>query len=85
MGYSYKTYADTKQVLKKYVNAAEGEAVYGISRSHIIELAREAGAVYKVGKAALINTEVFENYLERFRENPVPLPKYIVDKNKMKK
>ncbi len=84
MGYSYKTYSDTKEVMKKYVNAAEGEAVYGISRSHIIELARAAGAVYKVGKAALINTEVFEGYLERFRENPVPLPKYIVDKSKMK-
>lgn len=85
MGYSYKTYSDTKQVFKKYVNAAEGEAVYGISRSHIIELAREAGAVYKVGMSALINTEVFESYLERFRENPVPVPKYIVDKNEMKK
>ncbi len=84
MGYSYKTYSDTKEVMKKYVNAAEGEAVYGISRSHIIELAREAGAVYKVGMSALINTEAFEGYLERFRENPVPLPKYIVDKSKMK-
>lgn len=60
-------------------------SVDGISRSHIIELAREAGAVYKVGMSALINTEVFESYLERFRENPVPLPKYIVDKNEMKK
>lgn len=85
MGYSYKSYSDTKQVLKKYVNAAEGEAVYGISRSHIIELAREAGSVYKVGMSALINTEVFESYLEQFRENPVPLPKYIMDKSKMKK
>lgn len=28
MGYSYKTYSDTKEVMKKYVNAAEGEAVY---------------------------------------------------------
>lgn len=25
MGYSYKTYSDTKEVMKKYVNAAEGE------------------------------------------------------------
>lgn len=83
MGYSYKTYSDTKQIMKKYVNAAEGEAVYGISRSHLMELARGAGAVYKVGKAALINTEVFEDYLEQFRENPIPLPKYIVDKSMM--
>lgn len=85
MGYSYKTYSDTKEVMKKYVNAAEGAAVYGISRSRIIDIAREAGAVYKVGMSALINTEIFEAYLEQFRENPVSLPKYIVDKNKMKK
>lgn len=33
MGYSYKSYSDTKEVFKKFVNAAEGQAVYGISRS----------------------------------------------------
>ena len=76
MAYSYKAYSDTKEVMKKFVNAAEGEAVYGISRSHIIELARKAGAVYKVGNSALINTEEFEQYLQQFRENPVPLPKH---------
>ena len=56
MGYSYKSYSDTKEVFKKYVNAAEGQAVYGISRSHIMEMAKKAGAVYKVGNTALINT-----------------------------
>lgn len=76
MAYSYKSYSDTKEIMKKFVNAAEGEAVYGISRSHIIEMARKAGAVYKVGNSALINTEKFEEYLQQFRENPVPLPKH---------
>ena len=28
MGYSYKSYSDTKEVFKKFVNAAEGQAVY---------------------------------------------------------
>lgn len=28
MGYSYKTYSDTKDVMKKYVNAAEGAIIY---------------------------------------------------------
>ena len=60
MGYSYKSYSDTKEVFKKFVNAAEGQAVYGISRSHIMEMAKKAGAVYKVGNTALINTEIFE-------------------------
>ncbi|MBQ9142525.1 MAG: hypothetical protein IJX63_12185 [Lachnospiraceae bacterium] len=84
MGYSYKTYADTKTVMKKFVNAAEGQAMYSISRTHIMELAKRAGAVYKVGNTALINTELFDEFLERFKENPVPLPKRLVDKNKFK-
>ena len=42
MGYSYKSYSDTKEVFKKFVNAAEGQAVYGISRSHIMEMAKKA-------------------------------------------
>lgn len=67
------------------MRVGEGTLIYNIGRHRFIEMAREAGAVYKVGMSALINTEVFEGYLERFRENPVPLPKYIVDKNKMKK
>lgn len=81
MAYSYKSYLNTKEVQKKYVNAAEGQAVYGISRTHIMEMAKEAGAVYKVGNSALINTEIFDTYLEQFRENPVPLPKHIWKKN----
>ena len=68
MGYSYKTYSDTKDFMKKYVNAEEGAIIYGISKSRIIVIAREAGAVYKVGNSALINTELFEEYLEQFRE-----------------
>lgn len=33
MGYSYKCYSDTKQFMKKYVNAEEGAIIYGISKS----------------------------------------------------
>jgi len=43
--------------MKKYVNATEGAIIYGISKSRIMVLASEAGAVYKVGNSALINTD----------------------------
>lgn len=81
--YSRKSYAETNFITKKYVNASEGQAIYGISRSHFMEMAKVAGAIYKVGNSALVNTEIFERYLEQFREPPVPLPKHIVDKAKM--
>ena len=57
MSNSYKFYSDTKDIMKKYVNATEGAIIYGISKSRIMVLASEAGAVYKVGNSALINTE----------------------------
>lgn len=43
-------------------------------------LAAEAGAVYKVGNSALINTDIFEMYLEKFKEPTRPLPKHIWNK-----
>ena len=59
MSSSYKFYSDTKDIMKKYVNATEGAIIYGISKSRIMVLASEAGAVYKVGNSALINTDIF--------------------------
>ena len=84
MGYSYKAYSDTKDFMKTYVNAEEGAIIYGISKSRIIVIAREAGAVYKVGNSALINTELFEEYLEQFREPARTLPKHVWNKLKDK-
>ncbi len=80
MSNSYKFYSDTKDIMKKYVNATEGAIIYGISKSRIMVLASEAGAVYKVGNSALINTDIFEMYLEKFKEPTRPLPKHIWNK-----
>ncbi len=32
MSNSYKFYSDTKDIMKKYVNATEGAIIYGISK-----------------------------------------------------
>ena len=83
MSYSYKCYSDTKDIMKKYVNAVEGAAIYGLGKTRIMTLAKEEGAVYKVGNSAPINTEIFESYLEKFREPSRPLPAHIWnDRNK---
>ena len=82
MSYSYKCYSDTKDVMKKYVNATEGAVIYGLGKTRIMTLAAEAGAIYKVGNSALGNTEFFEGYLEKFREPARPLPKHVWNKLK---
>ena len=58
MSNSYKFYSDTKDIMKKYVNATEGAIIYGISKSRIMVLASEAGAVYKVGNSAFFFTSI---------------------------
>ena len=80
MAYSYKCYSQMKDVMKKYVNASEGAVIYSIGKTRIMTMAKEANAIYKVGNSALINVEVFDEYLEQFREPFRPLPKHVYKK-----
>jgi len=68
MGYSRKVVEKTKQNTKKYVRYAEGAERYSLGITKFQELAKEAKAVYKIGKIVLVNCEIFEKYLETFRE-----------------
>lgn len=66
--------------MKKYVNATEGAVIYSIGKTRIMTMAKCANEIYKVGNSALINTELFEEYLEQFHEPSRPLPKHIYQK-----
>lgn len=58
----------TKRYAKKFVRYAEGAELYSIGLTKFRQLAKDAGAIYKIDKLALVNTEIFERYLESFRE-----------------
>lgn len=60
-------YKEMKIVAKKFVSQKEGAELYSMGLHTFRALADEAGAVYKVNKLVLVNTEVFEAYLETFR------------------
>ena len=66
-----------KMVQKEYVRIGEGSIIYSIGRHRFIEMARAAGAVYKInegtGGTVLINLELFDNYMEQFREKPIEM------------
>ena len=68
MGYSKKDVEETKKYAKKFVRYKEGAEKYSIGMSKFQELAKEAGATYKVDKIVLVNCEIFEKFLESFRE-----------------
>ena len=55
---------------KKYVRYKEGAEIYSISQSLFERLAKQSGAIYKIGRAVLVNCEIFEEYLDTFRIQP---------------
>lgn len=73
-----------KYVEKKYVRIGEASIVYGIGHHRIIELARNAGAAYKLSEGTvLISLEIFDEYMEQFHLEPIPLknPLWTSEKN----
>ena len=58
---------DTGYQHKRFVRYKEGAQLYSLSQSTFERRAKEAKAIYKMGKIALVNTEIFERYLESFR------------------
>ena len=67
MGCARKDVEKTKKIAKKFVRYQEGAELYSIGLTKFQELAKEAKAVYKIDKVALVNCEIFEKYLETFR------------------
>ncbi|MBQ6089037.1 MAG: hypothetical protein IJK95_05725 [Firmicutes bacterium] len=59
---------ETALYAKKFVRYEEGAKKYSMGLSKFQVLAKEAKAIYKVDKVVLVNCEIFEKYLETFRE-----------------
>ena len=56
-----------KQLPKYFVRYDEGAQLYSMSVHTFMRLAADAKAVYKVNRVSLVNTKIFEEYLETFR------------------
>lgn len=56
-----------KEINKKFVRYKEGADLYSMSQSKFEQMAKDAGAIYKLNKLVLVNMEVFDDYLESFR------------------
>ena len=57
-----------KNQRKKFVRYEEGAELYSMGVNTFRQLAKEAGAVYKIKNIALVNLDVIEDYLEAFKE-----------------
>jgi hypothetical protein len=58
----------TKGMVKKFVRYKEGAELYSMGHCKFEQLSKEAGAVYKIDGICLVNCQIFEEYLESFRE-----------------
>ena len=79
----YKTIKPMKEIpdqlrklRRQFLRYQQAEIVYSLSHKKLLELASDAGAIYRFDSTVLINREIFDAYLERFHE---PARKIIVE------
>ncbi len=60
---------EVKIIDKKYVRYKEGAEGYSMGFHTFQKLAKEANAIYRVRKIVLVNTEIFEEFLETLKED----------------
>lgn len=58
---------ETKVNKKEFIRYDEGAERYSMSKHSFMKLAQDAHAVYKINRITLVNTTIFEKYLESFR------------------
>ncbi len=62
--------ASSNRLKKKFLTWRECEIVYSLQHRKIMKLADDAGAIYRFDGSVLINREIFDLYLERYRQKP---------------
>ena len=60
--------ATARELRRKYLRYKDAERVYSIQHKKLLELADRAGAIYRIDGYVLINRDIFDEYLEQFRE-----------------
>ena len=53
--------------LRKFIRPKEAIRIYSMSRTYIEAIAKQSGAMYKIGKVVLINVQIFDDYLEKHK------------------
>lgn len=52
---------------KKYMRLKDAAVRYSVCRTRITQIAKEAGALIKIGGTILIDVEAFDKFIETFR------------------
>ena len=57
-----------KAIRRKFVRYKDAEYIDSIQHKKLLELAGKAGAILRIDGTVLIDRELFDHYLEQFRE-----------------
>ena len=57
-----------RRLRKQFLTYEDAEIIYSLSHKKLLELASRAGALYRMERIVLINRDIFDDYLEQFRE-----------------
>lgn len=57
-----------RKLRREYIRYQQAELIYSLSHKKLLELASDAGAIFRIDSTVLINSEIFDAYLERFHE-----------------
>ena len=57
-----------RKLRREYVRYQQAELIYSLSHKKLLELASDAGAIYRFDSTVLINRDIFDAYLKRFHE-----------------
>ena len=61
---------EARKLRRKFLRYKEAELVYSMQHKKLMELADRAGAIYRMDGYVLINRDIFDAYLEQFRQLP---------------
>ena len=57
-----------RKLRRQYLRYQQAEIIYSISHKKLLELASDAGAIYRIDGTVLIRRDISYDYLERFHE-----------------
>lgn len=57
-----------RKLRRQFLRYQQAEIVYSLSHKKLLELASDAGAIYRFDSTVLINKDIFDEYLEKFHE-----------------
>ena len=72
---------DKARILRrKYLKYKDAEIVYSLTHRKLLEMADEAGAIYRIDGTVLINRDIFDEYLEQFHQKACTYSAYMKHK-----